>query len=331
MSTSKAVAVAGATGFVGRYVVAELIARGHTVRALVSDRTSAGALPRAGVTRITGNPQDSAAVAEFLSGASACVNLVGILREFRAPGVARTFRDSHQGVTRNLVQGCEAAGVTRFVQLSAIGVRANGVSEYQSSKWEAEQIVRRSSLDWTIFRAALIHGPESEFVKVVTGWLGGHKAPWVFLPYFVGVTEDTRVPLGSVTHVDPTVAPVSVQDVARAVVASLANDAAVGEVYNLCGSETLSWPEMLRHMRDHVPGANGELEPHGIPAPLAACKAMIASRLGLGAFLPFDEGMARMGAENSTASLDKFKADFGFTPAPFRESFETYAETLGVH
>jgi hypothetical protein len=47
--------------------------------------------------------------------------------------------------------------------------------------------------------------------------------------------------------------------------------------------------------------------------------------VGLGAWVPFDEGMARMGAEDSTAELEKLRADLGFTPAGFRESVRAYA------
>jgi len=328
-SAIKTVAVTGATGFVGRYVVADLVSRGYAVRALVRDRAKAArVLPRQGVTLVFGDVLEPATVDTLLTGAQACVNLVGILREHRSEGVAVTFDRAHTRTTRLLVQRCEALGVPRFVQVSALGVRDTGVSEYQRTKWEAEVAVRRSSLRWTVLRPGLIHGRESEFVRLAKGWVSGQQAPWLFMPYFVRQVEDKRVPLGAMTDIDPKIAPVAVLDVARAVSAALASDRAIGEVYNLVGSETLTMPQLLREMRDALPGANGELEPHGIPSLPASIAAEAADRLGLGGLLPFDAGMARMAAEDSTATLDKFRTDLGFTPAPFGETFRSYAATV---
>lgn len=326
MTTIKTAAVCGATGFVGRAIVRELVTRGVAVRALARDRAKAlRVLPREGVTLIWGDVLDAATAAELVRGADACVNAVGILREDRTPGHARTFEKLHVHAVRGLVRACEQAGVRRFVQISALGVRHTGVCEYQRSKWEGELAVRRSTLDWTVLRPGLIHGPESDFLRVAKKLVSGQSPPWVFIPYFCREEEDKRVPLGSVRHVDPMVAPVAVEDVARAVAAALANDATIGEIYNLVGSETLSWPAMLSFYRDTLPGANGELEPHAIPSSVAALAAWKASLLGLGGLLPFDEGMARMGAEDAVASLDKARTDLGIDFKPFRASAAAYA------
>ena len=83
-------------------------------------------------------------------------------------------------------------------------------------------------------------------------WAGGHAAPYIFMPYFARQVEDKRVPLGPVKTVDPRIAPVAVEDVARAFVGCLENPKAFGELYNLAGSETLTWPQMLHC--SHVAG-----------------------------------------------------------------------------
>jgi len=330
MSAITSVAVFGGTGFVGREIVRALLAKGYAVRVLARERAKARrVLPDDHrLTIIQGSIDDHARVDETLGGAQACINLLGILREVRSPENTQTFQKLHTQATRHLVARSEALGITRFVQMSALGVRDTGVSEYQRSKWEAEQAVRFSGLRWTILRPGLIHGPGSEFARLAKTWCTGHHAPWFFLPYFCREVEDKRVPLGPVSHVDPVVAPIAVEDVAEAFVGCLENAASVGETYHLTGPETLTWPEMLRHMRDNFHGSNFELEPHAIPGNIAAMIAKGASLAGLGGLLPFDEGMARMGAEDSVSEHHKVRHDLGLNTRPFRPSFAAYAPQI---
>jgi len=335
MTNPLTIAVTGASGFVGRYVTRALMQRGHSVRALIWDHEKARRVlptPKTGsLTLVRGDVNDPDRVDALLDGADACINLVGIIRETRSissHGKPQTFQRIHVDATRVLVTRCEAVGVNRFLQMSALGVRDVGVSEYQRTKFEAEQIVRLSSLDWTIFRPSLIHGPDGEFVQNMKGWVTGQAAPYLFLPYFTRGVEDYRVPLGSVSRIDPVVQPVAVEDVAEAYALAVENPGAIGEVYNLAGPEALTWPQLLRCVRDNIPTASHNLEPWGIPANVAAVAAIMAGHLGVGQALPFDAGMARMGAEDSTASLDKAKADLGLETKPFRASFAAYAERV---
>ncbi len=328
MLTYSTIAVTGASGFVGRHIVTELLSRGCRVRALVQNREKArAALPKAGgLTLVTGDARKEDDVTELLSGADACINLIGIIRENRLE--KKTFRELHVNVTRRLVHACERLGVKRFVQMSALGAAETGEAEYQRTKFEGEAIVRQSGLAWTIFRPSLIHGLGGEFIEQAASWASGHVAPWIFLPYFRKMTEDKRVPLGSMNESDPLVQPVAVQDVAWAFGESLENSASVGEVYNLAGSEVLSWPQMLEWVRDHTAGSNHRLKPFGIPGKLAALGAKAADLIGLGGLLPHDEGMALMGSQDSIAALDKARTHLKFAPKPFRATFAAYAPQL---
>jgi NADH dehydrogenase len=325
------VAVTGASGFVGRYLVRELISRGHSVRGLVRSREQArGVLPSdRRVTLVEGDIGEHDRVDQLLQGANACINLLGILRESRGPGERpQTFQRIHVDATRLLVSKCTEYGVKRYVQMSALGASDVGVSEYQHTKFEAEMIVRLSDLDWTIFRPSLIHGREGEFIQLAKQWAGGQTQPYFFMPYFTRGIEDFRVPLGPVKAVDPSVAPVAVQDVVRAFASCLDNTKTFGEVYNLAGSETLTWPAMLRFIREHVHGAHAEQPVFGIPDHVGVHMANVAKAIGLGDLCPFDAGMARMGGQDSTATLDKAREDLGWDPQPFRASFERYAASV---
>jgi uncharacterized protein YbjT (DUF2867 family) len=332
MSSTRTVAVTGASGFVGRSIVSELLSRGFHVRALVRDREKARAvLPRRNddaLRLVIGDVADAPRVADLVAGTHACIHLIGIIRESRdmASGRALTFRQIHVEATRTVLEACVSHGVTRYIHMSALGVTPNGVSDYQKSKFEAESIVRMSDREWTIFRPGLIHGPGGEFVQMMKKVITGEMPPYLFMPYFTRGIEDKRVPLGPVHHEDPIVQPVAVEDVARAFVGSIDNPATHGEVYNLVGPEALPWPAMLRFMRDALHA--GKIEPFGLPGEVAALGAIAAQRLGMGGMIPFDAGMARMGAQDATASLDKARADLDFRPRAFRETFAAYAGSL---
>ena len=321
---SHTICVTGASGFVGRHVVKELLSRGHVVRALVRDADKA----RAALGRhddlhlVIGDILDDGALEALTSACDACVHLVGIIRE--APG-GQTFERMHVRATEAVLGACDRAGVRRYVHMSALGVGAEGVCEYQRTKHEAERAVRASALRWTIFRPGLIHGPESEFVSLVADWVRGKGLPGTFLPYFSRSVEDTSVLLGPVRQEIPVVAPVSVNDVAWCFAEAIENESAIGEIYNLAGPDTMTLPQLLIRYRDAVPGAKEGLKPRGIPDGPAAMAARIAKMLKLDPLMPFDEGMARMGARDSVAALDKPEAHLGWTPSPFEIG---YAQTL---
>lgn len=327
MPGSLTVAVTGSTGFVGRSIVRELLAQGHKVRALVRDRQKAReALPPSstpGLELVLGDVFDPRSLGDLLTGANAAIHLVGQIRE----SANNSFRRVHVDATAAVLAACSGAKVGRYLHMSALAVSDLGPTAYQRTKFEAERLVRRSGLDWTVFRPGLIHGADGEFVGLMQDLCSGHEPPYMFIPYFTRWKVETGVPLGGLTPIDPLTAPVHVGDVARAFAAALLRPNTVGEVYNLVGSETLSWPTMLREFRDSAHG-NERIEPFGVPSEVASKVAVVAGKLGLGQLLPFDEGMAYMGGQDATADLAKARVHLGIEFAPFRASFRQYAEHI---
>lgn len=302
------VCVAGATGFVGRVVVRTLLERGHTVRALVRDGKKAAAVlgEHERLSVFGGDASEGVGLAAWAERADAMVNTIGIIRE--APG-GQTFQRVHVGVVRHLTGAAKGGGVRHFVQVSALGVMDEGATAYQRSKFEGEMVVRQSGLAWTILRPSMIHGPDGEFMQMAKGWATGRQAPFVFMPYFTRMAgagaKGKKSPLPLPRFESAEVAPMSVEDVALAVGQSLEREACRGEVIHLCGSERLTWPELLEFVRDHVKNGKKELKPVGLPAPVAAMKARAAGMVGLRDALPFDEGMAVMAAQDSVCGMEK--------------------------
>ncbi|MEM9166040.1 MAG: NAD(P)H-binding protein [Planctomycetota bacterium] len=319
---SMTVAVAGSTGFVGRHVVSELARRGHRVRALVRDsekaaRAFAAVEPSDAVTRVVAPSIGTASAQELVDGADACVNCIGIIREQDG----QRFDALHVGAVGVLTGACaKLEGVTRFVQISALGVSPDGRAKYQRTKAEGERVVRRSGLPWTIFRPSLVLGAGGQMNEMLGDWARGRVPPYLFMPYFTRRADGHWTVIPGET-VDPRVAPVLVEDLARAVADSLERPETANEVYHVCGSEVVVWPELLEAARDATPGAKPSIRPAGIPAPAAHLAASVAGFVGMGGLLPFDAGMAAMAAEDSVAAMAKFETHFGFAPRSFRDAF----------
>jgi uncharacterized protein YbjT (DUF2867 family) len=209
--------VTGGTGFVGSRVVDALLADGHEVPLLVHRRTPPA---RPGVTSAKGN----VAKGEIpdLRGHDAVVHLVGILVQDRN----QTFETAHVGATRGVVEAAKRAGVRRYLHMSANGVDARD-TPYFRTKADAEDIVRASGLDWTIFRPSFIAGEgkgfDAEFARVIR------------LSPVVPVVGGGRFFMQ----------PVTLRDVALAFARALRTREAVGKTYCIGGPETLEFREYL--------------------------------------------------------------------------------------
>ena len=155
MTAVSKIAVTGATGFVGRHVVVELLKRGHRVVALVRDSTTAG-LP-SDVRTVEGHLEDSAALAELVRDADAVVHLAGVIAAVNRRGYLRY----NTGPTQALANAAMDAGVERFVFASSLAAREEGLSDYGGSKAAAEQALRQFNgrLSVLILRAPAIYGP----------------------------------------------------------------------------------------------------------------------------------------------------------------------------
>lgn len=325
------VAVAGATGFVGRAIVAEALSRGYTVRALVRDDAKAAAVLPAGVQTVVGDVFNADALDTLCartddgSPIDGLINAIGIRRE-TSPGV--TYQRMHVRAAALLIDAAKRAGTERFVQVSALGTRPNAPTAYHRTKYEAESLLRDSGLVWTILRPSIVHGPDGEFMKMVKDWVLGRAQPYFFLPFFTRVEFDPDHRFAPPSLVVPKVQPVAVEDVAFAAVESLANEHAAGEVYELVGPIAYDWPTLLTTIRDALPMTDSDKRPRGIPAPLAVIAAVKAKIFGIAGLLPFGPSEPIMGSEDSLASSVKAAEHLGLSPRDFEQTLSAYADRI---
>lgn len=294
------VLVTGAGGFVGRAVVRELVARGLTVSALVRTLPidTGGA-----VTWHKGDLFDPTSLAAAVAGCDAVIHLVGIIRQTQDK--QQTFERVHVEGTARVVRTAELAGVTRYVQMSALGARLDAPAEYMRTKWEAEEHVRRSTLATTVFRPSVILGAGGEFTKMLLAWSFGTAFPYAFMPFFGKGFVGYR-PAGKLQ-------PIEVRDVARAFVDALDRPAAIGKTYDLVGSEVVDWPTLYALASGAFTGKQKLTV--GIPA----WYAKTLTKLVPAKWLPFNRDQVQMSQEDNTGDAAPFAEDFGWSPTGLRE------------
>ena len=144
-------AITGATGFVGHALLDQALAAGHRVHAL----TRRPQPPRDGVTWIEGALDRADSLRHLATGMDAIVHVAGVVNAADRAGFIAGNIDG----TRAMLTAAAQAGVRRFVHVSSLSAREPQLSNYGWSKAEAETLVERSALDWTIVRPSGVYGP----------------------------------------------------------------------------------------------------------------------------------------------------------------------------
>lgn len=221
------VTVFGGSGFVGRHVVRALAKRGYRIRVAVRRPDLAGHLQPLGtvgqIHALQANLRYPDSIARAVHGSDAVINLVGILFE---SGRQRFGSVQAEGAAA-IARAAADAGITRVVQMSAIGADAASASDYARSKAEGEAAVLAARPTARIVRPSIVFGPEDSFFNKFADLAR-------FLP---------GLPLigGGETRFQP----VFVGDVAEAIARLIDGAGSDGTVYELGGPEIKTFRELM--------------------------------------------------------------------------------------
>ena len=291
------VLVAGGNGFIGTNLVAELLERGHEVTVLARSPDDAD-LP-AGAATVAGDVTASDSIESAVDGRDAVVNLVALSPLFKPAGGNEMHDEVHRHGTENLVAAAEAGGVSRFVQMSALGADPDGTTAYIRAKGRAETHVTDSDLEWVIVRPSVVFGDGGEFVSFTKK----------LAPPFL-----TPLPGGGKTKFQP----IWVGDLVPMLADCVEREEHVGETYELGGPEQLTLADVARLAH----GAAGR-SVTVIPVPMA----LAGIGLSIGGKLPgFPMGADQYRSlqfDNTTD--DNAVAAFGVDPAELT-SLSAYLE-----
>jgi 2-alkyl-3-oxoalkanoate reductase len=153
------VAVTGATGFLGRYIIRELIQNGWRVRVLARTYPVHEQFSDLKFEAVPGDLSNPSALRALVRGADRIVHVAGLIK---ARDAGDFYRVNVQG-TANLVEAVNAsASAVRLVLVSSMAAREPHLSPYAASKNAAEEIVRNRLAprhEWMIIRPCAVYGP----------------------------------------------------------------------------------------------------------------------------------------------------------------------------
>lgn len=168
--------VSGATGFVGSAITRHLVAAGHRVRAmsrspakalatLAADPAVSQALSEGRLTFVQADVTKPSSLTAAVAGTTVIVQaaqFTGAPVENPARGL--TYQAVDRDGTINLLRAFANRAATgspgRFLYMSGITVSPDGPEPWNKAKWQAEEVIRNSGLDWTIVRGCWAYGKD---------------------------------------------------------------------------------------------------------------------------------------------------------------------------
>jgi uncharacterized protein YbjT (DUF2867 family) len=218
------IAITGGTGFIGGHLARRLAAEGHEVILLA--RGTREKQVRPGMKFVASGLSNEASLAAAFAGCEALVHCAGINREIGS----QTYQKVHVEATRNVVNAAQTAGVRKIMLMSFLRARPSCGSPYHESKWAAEEIVRRSTLDYTIIRAGMVYGLGDHMLDHLSHAL--HTFPFFAM---VGFKENS-------------IRPLAIEDLLEVLRAALTDERLSRRTFALTGAEELYLSEAVRRV-----------------------------------------------------------------------------------
>ncbi len=236
--------VTGGTGFIGRVLIRHLVELGYPVRTLIRPSQTSPNLP-------VGIPVD-VAVSSLTDERGLRAALVGIDTVFHlASGEWRGPRESLLRIdiqgTRALVDTANDAGVERIFYLSHLGADRASAYPVLKAKGIAEEFIRRSEMNYTILRSAIVYGRNDGFTTGIAQIMSA--IPGLFI-----LPGDGRVQLQ----------PLWVEDLVTCLGWALENPDTLNRTIEIGGPEYLTFREIVELIM-HAVGKRRKLIPVGAP------------------------------------------------------------------
>jgi uncharacterized protein YbjT (DUF2867 family) len=287
--------VTGATGFIGSNLVRHLSAANVAVAAFARDGVKTPRIELPGVKVVRGDVLRAGTLEYSMADCNCVVHLVGIIRETKT----FTFQQAHVEATKNALAAAKKKGISRFVYVSALGARDGAKSKYLRTKWQAEEAVRASGLNWTIVRPSVVYGPHGAFFDSMLAMTRGTFTPIIKPGMNTGLLQ-----------------PIHIDDLAACLV-KIATDesgATFGKVFECGGPNRLTTEAILETIAQL---SGNKIRKVSVPLGFAKIAMGIGGKLGVKT--PATPEQLQMLRENNVCNESVLKNEFGIAPRAFRD------------
>src|SRR5712692_7863051 len=292
--------ITGATGYIGRHLIARLIAQGERPRCLVRDINRAKRILHSDkVELVLGSTTSPDSLDAAVQGVDTIVH-AAFLTADRKQSTGNEYEKTNVQGTANLIKAAKKADIQRIIEISGLGTKPDKPGSYMQGRYLAEKMLKESSLDWTIIQPSVLFGKNAPFIKGLADLI--RTSPVV--PLIGG---------GKIMF-----QPIWVEDVVTVVMKVLEDPArTTGKTYTIGGPAYYSFTqvidELLRAMHKSRIKAYAPTPFVGIGA--ALMEAVMPKP-------PLTRAAMTLFSFDNTTDLNSVERDFGFVPMSFTKYLE---------
>lgn len=302
------VAIFGSTGFVGKYILNSLIKSKHQVYTLVRKESEHKIKHINPINIINGEITNSTSLEQTMMNCSTVIYNIGIIREFKSKGIS--YKKLHLDYAKHVIDKAKLLNIKHFILMSANGVKNPGTG-YQITKYHAEEHLKNSGLNYTIFRPSLIFGKpqnDQEFCTQLRDTMIKLPIPAPIFFKNLNIFKAGNFKMS----------PIHVENVADFFVKSIENEKHYSQIYKLGGLESFDWKKIIKTISTAV--RKNKLT---VPAPVEIVK-LVALFFDRFKFFPITRDQLTMLLDGNTCdSKDLFKS-FKIDPIEFSSKTLSY-------
>ncbi|MBX9878955.1 MAG: NAD(P)H-binding protein [Candidatus Obscuribacterales bacterium] len=306
------IVVDGATGYVGSHLVAALCENGFDVRCLVHEGAREKDIEFLkslnAKVYVADLENDSAELNSAFAGAETAVHLIGSI----APPKGQTMQNLHVNQTKQLVKLCRENQIKKVVMVTALGSSSQAESNYHSTKFQAEELLRTSGLGYVILRPSLIFGRQV-----------GNRDSKLVARLIEAIETKPVVPLinGGANLIQP----IFIGDLVDALLAVIKRDDLVNQTYELGGASVISMKQFVEMLMETLAIKKPLV---GLPTPVAV---MLATCMEATSRVPLiSRDQVRISKNNNICATNDLSVKLGIEPRHIRAGLNTYKEKLAL-
>ena len=224
-SLSDIILVTGASGFIGRRLVRELLHRGYRVRCM--DRRPVDCPD--GAEQVLADLLQPESLKPALAEVHTAYYLVHSMGQGKGD-----FADKDRQAARNFTAAADVAGVKRVIYLGGLGETGDNLSHHLASRLEVAQILQTGCFSTTFLRAAVIIGYGGVSYEMVHSLV--QRLPIMITPRWVSTRNQ----------------PIAVADVIAYLAGCLEEPKTAGETFDIGGPDILTYKTMMERFAELI-------------------------------------------------------------------------------